>query len=197
MTGRRRYVTRDPPAGSTVRDTSVCFTRCSRTCCQPVQITQHKLPLFRTHAHLRRLSHILMVQYRRREPASPTRFPSIRVQFRRREHAPRALFPIGHGPISATGTRANSAVLLSRGINSATGGRVSNAAPLNHGRGACASGTAPPVHASRNNTDAATARRSLTRKCSPSPRSDRVATVGLRCGKASSCLLYTSPSPRD
>ena len=93
--------------------------------------------------------------------------------------------PIGHGPSSATGTRANSVVPLSRGINSATGGRVSNAAPLNHGKGACASSTAPPGHASRNK-DAATARRPLTRKCSPSPRSDRVATVGLRCGKASS-----------
>ena len=56
-------------------------------------ITQHKLPLFRAHGHLRRLSHILMVQYRRREPASPARFPSTRVQFRRREHAPRAPFP--------------------------------------------------------------------------------------------------------
>ena len=28
---------RDPPAGSTVGDTSVCFTRCLCTCCQPVQ----------------------------------------------------------------------------------------------------------------------------------------------------------------
>ena len=102
--------------------------------------------------------------------------------------------PIGHGPSSATGTRANSVVPLSRGINSAMGGRVSNAAPLNHGKGACASGAAPPGHASRNNTDAATARRSLTRKCSPSPRSDRVATVGLRCGKASS---KTPPSGHE
>ena len=42
-------------------------------------ITQRKLPLFRAHGHLSRLSHIFMVQYRRREPASPTRFPSIRV----------------------------------------------------------------------------------------------------------------------
>ena len=56
-------------------------------------ITQHKLPLVRAHGRLNRLSHIFMVQYRRREPASPTRFPSIRVQFLRREHAPRALFP--------------------------------------------------------------------------------------------------------
>ena len=55
-------------------------------------ITQHKLPLFRAHGHLRRLSHILMVQYRRREPASLTRFPSIWAQFLRREHAPRAPF---------------------------------------------------------------------------------------------------------
>ena len=56
-------------------------------------IPQRKLPLLRAHGHLSRLSHIFMVQYRRREPASPTRFPSIRVQFLRREHAPRALFP--------------------------------------------------------------------------------------------------------
>ena len=56
-------------------------------------ITQHKLPLFRADGLLHRLSHILMVQYRRREPASPARFPSTRVQFRRREHAPRAPFP--------------------------------------------------------------------------------------------------------
>ena len=32
-----RYDTRDPPAGINVRDTSGCFTRCSCTCCQPVQ----------------------------------------------------------------------------------------------------------------------------------------------------------------
>ena len=56
-------------------------------------ITQHKLPLFRAHGHLRRLSHILMVLNRRRESASPARFPSIRIQFLRRELAPRAPFP--------------------------------------------------------------------------------------------------------
>ena len=56
-------------------------------------ITQHKLPLLRAHGHLSRPWHIFMVQYRRREPASPARFPSIRVQFLRREHAPRAPFP--------------------------------------------------------------------------------------------------------
>ena len=50
-------------------------------------ITQHKLPLLRAHGLLRRLSHILTVQYRQREPVSPAWFPSARVQFRRREHA--------------------------------------------------------------------------------------------------------------
>ena len=92
--------------------------------------------------------------------------------------------PIGHGQSSATGTRANSGVPLSRGIHSATGGHVSNAAPLNHGRGACASGAAPPSHASHSNEDAATARGPPSRTFSPSPRSDQVVAVGLRCGKA-------------
>ena len=35
-----------------------------------------------------------------------------------------------------------------------------------------------------SNEDAATARRPPTRTCSPSPRSDQVVAVGLRCGKA-------------
>ena len=56
-------------------------------------ITQHKLPLVRANGLLRRLSQILTVQYRRREPVLPARFPSARVQLRRREHAPRAPFP--------------------------------------------------------------------------------------------------------
>ena len=105
---------------------------------------------------------------------------------------------LSQGTISTKGTRpscavpgsefakrtcAHSVVPLSRGINSATGGRVSNAAPLNHGRGACASGAAPPSHASRSNEDAATARRPPSRTCSPSPRSDQVVAVGLRCGR--------------
>ena len=55
-------------------------------------ITQHKLSLFRAHGLLRRLSHILTVQYRRREPVSRARLPSARVQFRRTEHAHRAPF---------------------------------------------------------------------------------------------------------
>ena len=86
-------------------------------------ITQHKLPLFRAHGHLSRLSHIFMVQYRRREPASPTRFPSIRVQISTTGTRASCAIPVGHGPSSATGTHANSAVPLSRGINSAMGGR--------------------------------------------------------------------------
>jgi len=85
-------------------------------------ITQHKLPLFRAHGHLSRLSHIFMVQYRRREPASPTRFPSIRVQISTTGTRASCAIPVGHGPSSATGTHANSAVPLSRGINSAMGG---------------------------------------------------------------------------
>ena len=56
-------------------------------------ITQHKLPLLRAHGHLSHPWHIFIVQYRRREPATPARFPSIRVKFLRREHAPRAPFP--------------------------------------------------------------------------------------------------------
>ena len=94
--------------------------------------------------------------------------------------------PIGHGPSSAKGTHAHSAVPLSRGINSATGVCISSAAPLNHGTGACASRAALPSHASRSNGDAATARRPPKRTCSPSPLSDQVVSVGLRCGKANS-----------
>ena len=52
-----------------------------------------KLPLLRAHGLLRRLSHSLTVQYRRREPVSRARFPSARVQFRRRKYAPRAPLP--------------------------------------------------------------------------------------------------------
>ena len=50
-------------------------------------VTQHKLPLLRAHGLLRRLSHIITVQYWRREPACPARTSSARIQFRRREHA--------------------------------------------------------------------------------------------------------------
>jgi len=85
-------------------------------------IPQRKLPLFRAHGHLSRLSHIFIVQYRRREPASPTRFPSIRVQISTTGTRASCAIPVGHGPSSATGTHANSAVPLSRGINSAMGG---------------------------------------------------------------------------
>ena len=99
--------------------------------------------------------------------------------------------PIGHGQSLAKGTRANGAVPLSRGINSATGGRVSNAAPLNQGTGACASRAVPLSHAPRRKQDVATARRPPTRTCSPSPGSpspgsDQVLAVGLRCGKPNS-----------
>ena len=94
--------------------------------------------------------------------------------------------PVGRGPSSAKGIRAHSAVPLSHGINSATGGRVSNAAPLNHGKGACASRAAPPSHASRSIEDAATARGPPKRTCSPSPLSNQVVAVGLRCEKANS-----------
>ena len=97
--------------------------------------------------------------------------------------------PIGHGPSSAKGTRAHSAVPLSRGINSATRVRVSNTAPLNHGKGAGASRATPPSHASRSSEAAVTARRPPKRTCSPSPLSDQVVAVGLRCGKANSKTL--------
>ena len=65
-----------------------------------------------------------------------------------------------------------------------TGVRVSNAGP-NRGTVACASCAAPPGHASRGNEAPASARRPPRRTCSPSPRSDQVVAVGLRCGKAS------------
>ena len=61
--------------------------------------------------------------------------------------------------------------------------------PLNHGTGACASRAPPLGHASRSNEDAATARRPPKRTCSPSPRSDQVVAVGLRCGKVYSKTL--------
>ena len=65
--------------------------------------TQHQLPRFRAHGHLRRLSHILMVQYRRREPASPARSPqhgSIfdegNTRLARRSHRPWSEFGERH-----------------------------------------------------------------------------------------------------
>ena len=97
--------------------------------------------------------------------------------------------PIGHGPSLANGTHAHSADPVNRGINSATGVRVLNAAPLNHGTGGCASRAAPPSHGSRSNEAAATAHRPPKRTCLPSPRSDQVVSIALRCGKANSKTL--------
>ena len=147
-------------------------------------ITQHKLPLFRAHGHLRRLSRIFMVQYRRREPASPARLPLNPGPVSTKRTRAWCAVLLGHGPSSAKGTRANSAVPLSRGINSATGGRVSNVAPLNYGTGACASRAAPLSHAPRSKEDVASARRLSKRTCSPSPLSDHVVAVGLRRERA-------------
>ena len=45
------------------------------------------------------------------------------------------------------------------------------------------------LHASRSNTAAATARRPPKRTCSPSPLSDHLVAVDLRCGKANSNTL--------
>ena len=149
-------------------------------------ITQHKLPLFRAHGHLRRLSHIFIMQYWRREPALPARFPLNPGPISTKGTRASCAVPLGHGPSSSKGTRANSAVPLSRGINWATGGRVSNAAPLNYGTGAGASRAAPLSYAPRSKEDVATARRLSKRTCSPSPPSDQVVAVGLRCGKANS-----------
>ena len=145
-------------------------------------ITQHKLPLFRAHGHLSRLSHIFMVQYRRREPASPTRFPSIRVQISTTGTRASCAIPVGHGPSSATGTHANSAVPLSRGINSAMGGTRFKRRPPQPWQRSLRFGRRSPSHASRSNEDAATVRRLPSRTCSPFPRSDQGVAVGLRCG---------------
>ena len=146
-------------------------------------ITQHKLPLFRAHGHLGRLSHIFMVQCRRREPASPTRFPSIRVQISTTGTRASCAIPVGHGPSSATGTHANSAVPLSRGINSAMGGDAfQTPPPSTMAREPALQAPPPPGHASHSNDDAVMARRPPSRTCSPSRRSDQVVAVGLRCG---------------
>ena len=155
-------------------------------------ITHHKLPLFLSHGLQRRLLHILTMQYRRREQMSPARFPSTGEISTKGTRASCAV-PIGYGPSSAKGTHAHSGVTLSRGINSATGVCVSIAASLNHGTGACALRAASSSHASRSNEAAATARRPPKRTCSPSPLSDQVVAVGLRCGKANSKNASSRP----
>ena len=142
MTIRRRCGTPDPPAGSTVRGTSVSHDAClpaaslSNKATQVASISSPRAPT--------RLSHILTVQYRRREPVSPARFPSIRVQFRRREHAPRARFPSAMVRVRGKEPTLTVPFPSAAVINSATGIRVSNAAPLNHGTGSGASRAAPP-----------------------------------------------------
>ena len=90
--------------------------------------------------------------------------------------------PLDHGPSSATGTHAPSAVTPCRGSNSTMRARAPNAAPLNYDTGACTS-HAPPKHASRSKKAAVTTRRPHTRAGS-SFLPDREAAVGLRCGKA-------------
>ena len=192
MTFRRRCGNPDPPAGSIVGGTLV--SQDARLPATSLSIhAMHKAPISNPRAPKPSVAYSHGAVPSKGTDAASAVPLNLSPKSTTGTRASGAV-PIGDGPSSATGTRANSAVPLSRGINSAMGGRVSNAAPLNHGKGACASGAAPPGHASRNNTDAATARRSLARKCSPSPRSDRVATVGLRCGKASS---KTPPSGHE
>ena len=69
-------------------------------------ITHQTLPLLRAHRLLCRRSHILTVQYRRREPVSPAWFPSARVRTisTKGTRASRT-FPLGDGPSSMKGTR--------------------------------------------------------------------------------------------
>ena len=151
--------------------------------------TQHKLPLLRAHGRVRRLLQILTVQYRREGTSVASAVSLSQGTIPTKGTRASCAVLLGHGPNSAKGTRAHSAVPLSRGINSATGVRISNAAPLNHGKGACASRAAPPSHASPSNEADATVRRPPKRTCSPSPLSDHVVAVGLRCGKANSKTL--------
>ena len=87
-----------------------------------------------------------------------------------------------HGPSSATGTRAPTAVPPCRGSNSAMGARARNAVPLNHDTRACTS-RARPGHPLRSKKAAPTARRPHTRAGSSLILRGREAAVGLRCGK--------------
>ena len=90
---------------------------------------------------------------------------------------------LDHGPSSAKGTRAPSAVTPFRGSNSTMRARAPNAAPLNHDTGACTSHV-PPRHASRSKRAAATMRRPHTRAGSSPLLPGRKAAVDLRCEKA-------------
>ena len=95
------------------------------------QITQHRLPLSRVHALLRRLRTILM------ETSTLNVVPLSQILFfdgenaRFQRRSPRSWFEFGDG------NRASSAVSLRRGIKWAMGVRTPIAAPINHGTGAC------------------------------------------------------------
>ena len=117
--------------------------------------------------------------------SAPSVNPLNQVTFLTKEVRTHSDATLDHGPSSATGTRAPSAVTPCRGSNSTMGARAPNAAPLKHDTGACTS-HAPPKHASRIKKIAATTRRPHTRAGSSPFFPDREAAVGVRCGKANS-----------
>ena len=141
MTIRRRCGTPDPPAGSTVGGTSVCFSRRSFTCCQPVQSRSTNCLCFAptgSYAVCRIFSRCRTGEgnqcRQRGSPQPGYNFDEGNTRLVRRSHQP--WFEFGEGnPRSQRrspqrrGTHAQSAVPLSRGINSTMEVRVSNAPP--------------------------------------------------------------------
>ena len=143
-------------------------------------VARHKFFSLRALGLLRCLLTICKASYRRWGPALPACPPPQKgyIFYEWTARSQRR-----HGPSSATGTRAPSAVPPRRGSNSAMGARASNAVPLNHDTRACTS-RAPPGHASRSKKAAPTSRRAHTRAVSSPILRGREAAVGLRCGKA-------------
>ena len=155
-------------------------------------ITQHKLPLLRTHGLLRRLSHFLTLQYRRRDQGRQRgsrqpgyNFDEGNTRFVCRSHRPWSEFDEGNPRSQRRSPQPRHKF--------GYGVPVSNAAPLNHVKGACASRAVPSSHASRINEDVWTARHPPKRTCSPSLLSDHVVAIGLRCGKANSKNTSSRP----
>ena len=101
-TAQWRYVTREPPASSNVRDTSVCFTRCSCTCCQPSNNAAQIASGAGSRAPKPSVAY-----FHGAVPAKGT-CAAIAV-------------PLHPGPISTKGTRASCAVPIGHGPSSATG----------------------------------------------------------------------------
>ena len=99
------------------------------------------------------------------------------------------------------GTSASNAVTPCRGSNSTTEARAPTLSPstMTKKPAPC---TLPPGHASLGKKTAATTRRAHTRAGSSNLLPDRIAAVGLRCGKANPCAprsftRFNPVSPRD